>query len=186
MIAATPAPRPLGCGASEALQDVRGERLHPEREAVHPSGCVGSEQLGGDVLGIALDGHLGPVASIDLPEHPGELVRFEPRGRAAPEEDGGSLPEPHGVGTFELFQATVDIGRGKMVDARPGGKGAIVAAARAERHMHVYAEPWSHVGPLTHEGRRAPPGALRGSQGSGRAWRPLPAGPRNGWSRPRR
>jgi hypothetical protein len=159
--------------ATEAGEDMRGEGLYSERDAVHARGGVSLEELDVDVLWIALDGHLGPLAAGYGTEEPGELLPAKSRGGPSPEKDRDGRAEALRVGTHQLAHASVYVGRGEMLEAGPGRECAIVAAPRAERHVHVDTEagPAERAG-LTHAGRRAPPTFSEGSRDSVRAWRP--------------
>ncbi len=140
------------------------ERLHPERNAGHARRSVGTQEPDGDVLRIALDGHLGSLLAADGPEQPGELASGELRGSSTADEDRGRGAEAFVVGTMKLGQARVDVGLREVVQTRPRGEGAVVTAACAERYVQVHAErvPGTGAG-LTHEASRALPAVSGGS-----------------------
>ena len=95
--------------AAEAGQNLRREGLHPERYAGHAGRSVGTEELDCDVLGVALDGHLGCLLSTDGVEQTDELVARELRRGPTAEEDRGCGAKPAVVGAAELGEARVRV-----------------------------------------------------------------------------
>ena len=154
-------------GAAERLQHVGRGGLHAEGETVHAAGEVGVEQLGGDVVGVALHRHLGAGGARDAVEHRDQVGRrHEGRGAAADEHrrGGGQArgDEPVGVGAARR-EVAVD----EVVAVGPGGEAAVVAARRAERHVQVHAEGVGRAHPPMVP--RSAADQVRGGGGAGHA-----------------
>jgi len=126
--------------APEVGQDRGWGRLHPEAHPRHTTAPIRDESLELRVLGIALDGHLGVVATRYGVEDGEQLVGAESRGRAATEEHRGGRRQSVGLGEFDLGDHRLDVGVHEIVAVGVRGKGAVVTTMRAERHVYVDAE----------------------------------------------
>ena len=153
---------------------VGGERLHPERDAVHPCGGVGAQQLDGVTSsGLHSTVTSAPSRRSMAPSSRQSSSEGMCEGVPPPKKTVAAAPRPPAYGVLELGQAGVDVARDELLQPGPGGKGAVVAATGAEGHVHVDAESTAGAATgLSHEGRRGPPVSSAGSRGSGRASRP--------------
>src|SRR5579875_2626935 len=124
-----------------AGEDVGDEGLDAEGHPRHAGGVQRLEEGRVDVLGVALDGHLGARRRRDGGEDLGEAGRAEQGRRAAPDVRGGGPAEQAGgarAGDLAAHRAHVVIHEVGAVG--PGGEGAVVAARRAERDVDVGAQ----------------------------------------------
>ena len=72
--------------ATEQAEDPRHHRLHAEADPRDPTRGEDGQQLVGDVVGVALDGHLGAGDERQLAERGDELIRRNERRRATADE----------------------------------------------------------------------------------------------------
>ena len=95
-----------------------------------------------DRVGVALDRHLGARPPRDRVEDPGERRAGQQRRCAATEEDRRRLRDrARRDPTLDVGHAGVDVLVDQVGAVGPGREVAVVAAVRAERDVHVHAEP---------------------------------------------
>ena len=130
----------------QAFEHVTDRRLHAEGDSRHPGCPVGSEQLVRDVLGVALDGDLGPIGAGHGVEDQDQEVCRQPRRGAATEEDRRGIRHALALpGPTDLGHTRRGVGLHQMVPVGVGGERAVVTPVTTERHMDVDAE-WNRAG----------------------------------------
>jgi hypothetical protein len=139
----------------EARQDGVIQALDAEADPGHPGAPIAGQAGGGDVVGVALHGDLGPglegEAGADPGEHGRHLLRVEQRGRTAAEEEAverDAAGPRRGRGEVALAEQR---GQEAIQAARGVGRRverAVPAALDAEGQMHVGAEPGGPGPPL--------------------------------------
>ena len=130
--------------APQCNEHRRHHRLHTEAHPVHAVPPVDAQQILGDVVGIALDGHLGIVANRQCVEHPTQLLGIDLRGRSASHEDRGCHRHTVRNGELDLGAQCVQIIATQVVAIGKRRERAVVAPRAAERYVQVGAEPRTH------------------------------------------
>ena len=125
----------------ERLEHGRHHRLHAEGQTGHAGRPVGGQQRRGDRVRVALDRHLGARHPLDLVEHGTQQLAGQQRRRAAAHEHRRG---PRQAGAPHLGPARRRVRRHQVGAVGPRGERAVVAAGRAERHVHVHPEPIAH------------------------------------------
>ncbi|CAB4585210.1 unannotated protein [freshwater metagenome] len=127
--------------ATERGEHVGHHRLHADAHPVHPGREIGLEQLGRDVVGVALDGDLGSRHPRDRGDHRRQGVRIDQRGGAATDEHRGRGPLD---AALDVASQRVEVRELQVVAVGPGGERAVVAPPCTERDVHVHAERLAH------------------------------------------
>ncbi len=128
--------------APETGEDVRHHRLDAEAQPVYSGAAIRRELRRVDAVGVALDGDLGVVGALDRVEDARQLLTCDQRRCPSAEEDARDSRKARGAAAREVGDARVDVGVDQMAAVGPGREVAVVAPGRAERDVHVHAEPF--------------------------------------------
>ena len=90
------------CVPAERGEHVRHHRLHADRDPVDAGADERLEHRLGDVVGVALDRHLGAGRQRDRPQHRGQPLRRHQRRRAAADEHARRRRHPGVDGPLDL------------------------------------------------------------------------------------
>ena len=102
-----------------------------------------------DVVGVALDGHLGAGDQRQLAERGDELIRRNQRRRATPDEHRLHGPGLAGERLGDVPPHGGEVVADQMVPVGPRGERGVVAPRAAERDVDVHAERDGHRRALT-------------------------------------
>ena len=154
------------CVRPSDAEHVRHHRLHADADAVHAAADDTSRSsVGGDVVGVALDRHLGARRDRDRRQHAGQLRR-RARSEGVPPPTNTLVADRHPVvdGTLDLGRRRPEVRAGQVMAVGPRGERAVVALARAERDVEVHAERRHRASRIRSTGRNSRSSASRRSR----------------------
>ena len=128
-------------GAPECAENVGDHRLHTDAHPVDPRFAIGAQEIEGDIVGVALHGHLGSGHCGDPRQHLGQLDGVDLGGRSTADENARHRRQ---VRTGDVVAECLQVGRAQVMAVSPGGEGAVVAAPSTEGDVDVDAEGLGH------------------------------------------